>query len=61
MSNLLVTQMINTMKKHQILPIKMMKFINNDLVMFYKIVNQLILVELLDNITVYEPEKNKIY
>ena len=38
-----------------------MKFIDNDLVMFYKIVNQLILVELLDNITVYEPEKNKIY
>ena len=33
-----------------------MKFIYNDLVLFYKIVNQLIPVELPDYITVYEPE-----
>ena len=43
------------LRKHQILPIKM-KFIYNDLVMFYKIVNRLTPVELPDYITVCEPE-----
>ena len=46
------------LRKHQFLPIKM-KFIYNDLVMFYKIVNQLIPVELPDYITVCETENSR--
>ena len=46
------------LRKHQILPIKM-KFIYNDLVMFYKIVNHLTPVELPDYITVCEPENTR--
>ena len=46
------------LRKHQFLPIKM-KFIDNDLVMFYKIVNQLIPVELPDYITVCETENSR--
>ena len=46
------------LRKHQILPIKM-KFIYNDLVMFYKIVNHLTPVELPDYITVSEPENTR--